>query len=166
MIRDVLVTRKCSTRKDFDCARKITNDFLDWLGIDLSFQNIDTELAHFEKMYGGPDGGYILAILGDDVAGGVGIRKVDSEICELKRMFVYQKCRGQGIGIALCETAIELARAMNYRFIRLDTVERLDAANRLYERLGFYDIPAYRFNPDATVRYMEFDLGGPDHLSD
>ena len=35
---------------------KITDDYIAWLDIDLSFQNIDMELSNFTSMYGPPNG--------------------------------------------------------------------------------------------------------------
>ena len=36
----------------------------------------------------------------------------------------------------------------------LDTLPTMTGAQRMYERLGFRDVPAYRFNPIAGTRFM------------
>lgn len=40
----------------------------------------------------------------------------------------------------------------------LDTLERLDRAVAMYERMGFVRIPAYYQNPEADVVYMRLAL--------
>lgn len=149
----------CQTDSEYENAKKVTVDYIAWLNMDLSFQNIERELHIFRLMYGEPSGCYLLAR--DDfgtIAGGVGLRKLSDTICEMKRLYVYPQFTGQGIGRALCTELFAQARLKGYAFMRLDTIARLTAANKLYETLGFYDIPPYRENPDPTVRFMEIAL--------
>jgi hypothetical protein len=40
----------------------------------------------------------------------------------------------------------------------LDTVHELEAANALYESLGFRDVPPYRYNPRPDARYLALEL--------
>ena len=40
----------------------------------------------------------------------------------------------------------------------LDTLPSMGAAHSLYERLGFKEIPPYRFNPVAGARFMALSL--------
>jgi ribosomal protein S18 acetylase RimI-like enzyme len=40
----------------------------------------------------------------------------------------------------------------------LDTLPMMASAQRLYERLGFRDIPPYRFNPVPGARFMAREL--------
>jgi len=40
----------------------------------------------------------------------------------------------------------------------LDTLQKLESANILYEKLGFHKTEAYYYNPIPGVIYWEFDL--------
>ena len=148
----------CISEEDYARAAAVTRAYVDWLGIDLGYQDIEREMADFAGMYGPPDGAYLLAISDDEVAGGVGLRPLQGGICEMKRLFVYPRFNRRGIGRNLADAVVEVARARGYRRMRLDTLERLTAAQRLYQSMGFIDIPPYRYNPDPTTRFMELEL--------
>lgn len=149
---------KCVLDTDFALAKKLTKDYMLWLGIDLCFQNIDKEFEVFNEMYGAPKGCFIYVLCDGELAGGVGVRLFKDSICEMKRLYVYDKYRGLSIGRKLCEALLEEAKLLGYDFMVLDTVERLKSANALYESIGFKDIPAYYDNPEETVRYMGREL--------
>ena len=106
-------------------------------------------------MYGPPRGVLLLAETGDSLAGCVAVRPIDAAICELKRLYVRSAYRGTGLGRRLTETALQAARDLGYTRIRLDTLPQMQAAQRLYEDLGFRDIPAYYGEPMAGQRFME-----------
>jgi len=149
---------RCSNESDYTLAKKISQDYIEWLNIDLTFQNIDKEFSEFSSMYGPPYGVYLLSFLNNELAGGVGLRKLEDDACEMKRLYVYDQFKGKGIGRSLCEELIREAKKMGYKRMRLDSMKRLSAAIRLYERIGFKDIEMYRYNPDPTTRFMEIDL--------
>lgn len=149
---------KCESTNDFTIAKTITRDYIKWLDMNLSFQDIDKEFKLFEKIYSQPAGCFIYAQHNNVVAGGVGCRKFEKDICEMKRLFVYEKMRDKGIGKRLCLEIISIAKILGYKKMRLDTIAKLNKAIKLYENIGFYDIPKYRENPDPTARYMEIQL--------
>ena len=128
------------------------------LSIDLCFQNFAQELAELPKMYGPPSGALLLAEIDITLAGCVAVRNLDDSTCELKRLYVRPTHRGHNLGRRLAEAALETARALGYTRIRLDTLPEMQAAQRLYESLGFEDIPAYYGQPIAGQRYMEAQL--------
>jgi GNAT superfamily N-acetyltransferase len=109
-------------------------------------------------MYGPPRGFFLLAWHKEEVAGGVGLRRLESEVCEMKRLFVYDKFKNKGVGRSLCMALIRKATDLGYEKMRLDTLGRMKAAIRLYESLGFKEIKPYRFNPHPSTRYMELLL--------
>ena len=148
----------CTTAQDFDIAKSITSDYIIWLNMDLSFQNIQKEYAEFEPMYSSPNGGYVYLKREEKIIGGVAFRNFETSICEMKRLFVYPKFHRLGFGKILSEAIIKLAKENGYKKMRLDTVEKLTAAIKIYQQLGFYEIDPYRENPDSTAIFMEIDL--------
>jgi ribosomal protein S18 acetylase RimI-like enzyme len=80
------------------------------------------------------------------------------DIAELKRMFVEPGSRKFKIGKKLLELAINVARELDYTFIRLDTLPDMTKAQALYRSFGFYEIPSYRFNPVTGTVFMEMKL--------
>ncbi len=150
--------KRCSTDSDFSFAMQITKDYIRWLNMDLSFQDIDKELSDFPSMYGPPSGLFLLAWHWGELAGGVGLRMLEPKVCEMKRLFVYDLFKSKGVGRSLCAALIQEAKELGYEKMRLDTLGRMKAAIRLYMSLGFEEIESYRFNPDPTTKYMELSL--------
>ncbi|HEX3578285.1 MAG TPA: GNAT family N-acetyltransferase [Thermoanaerobaculia bacterium] len=139
---------------DLNIVRELISEYANALGVDLSFQDLDHELATLETFYE-----LILLVRDDDhVAGCVALRRIDDEICEMKRLYVRPAFRGLSVGRDLAERIIDAARDRGYRRMRLDTLPTMTAAIPLYRALGFVEIEPYRFNPIAGTRFMELDL--------
>ncbi|KAI8476498.1 MAG: acetyltransferase [Monoraphidium minutum] len=163
----------------------LTREYYEWLGEDLCFQGIDQELASLPGCYAPPAGAIILAArpaagggaaaAGDAAAlepvGCVAVRPLAKEddgggggggapapVCEMKRLYVRGGDQGAGLGAALVAAAVAAGRELGYKSIVLDTLERLGAANRIYEAAGFRRRGAYYHNPLPNVVYWELDL--------
>jgi ribosomal protein S18 acetylase RimI-like enzyme len=65
----------------------------------------------------------------------------------IEDVVVDEAARGRGVGAALTQEAVRLARAAGARTVDLTSRPSRAAANRLYERLGFRlrDSKVYRF---------------------
>ena len=124
-------------------------EYVDGLGIDLSFQDVDTELAD-------PLGFYELVLLAD--RGCVALRRIDDATCEMKRLYVRPSARGSGLGRRLAEAIIVEARARGYRRMLLDTLPTMTAARGLYASLGFREVEPYRYNPVPGTSFLELEL--------
>lgn len=143
---------------DLKIVRALLREYEMELGIDLCFQGFEQELAALPGDYAPPRGRLLLAEVEGAVAGCVALRPIDSETCEMKRLYARPAFRGRRVGRALAEAIIAEARGIGYARMRLDTLPVMSEAQSLYVRLGFLDIPPYRENPVAGARYMELTL--------
>ncbi len=140
---------------DLDAVRELFRAYERWLGISLEFQGFAHELATLPGTYAPPQGALLVARDGGAVVGVVAMRPHEPGICEMKRLYVHPEHLGMGIGRALARAIVEAGRAAGHKTMRLDTMGRMTAAVALYRALGFREIPAYRFNPEADVLYFE-----------
>ena len=76
-------------------------------------------------------------------AGCGGVKLVDRDYGELKRMYVRPQFRGSGFGQKLLDHLAGHARAHGVTLLRLETGIHQQAAIRLYEKAGFRRIPPF-----------------------
>jgi ribosomal protein S18 acetylase RimI-like enzyme len=143
---------------DVEAARALFVEYGDSLGVDLSFQDFEREVAELPSGYGPPTGALLLALADGKPVGCVAVRGLEPGVCELKRLYVRPDARGHGLGRSLTEAAIAAARTLGYRRMRLDTLPTMATAYALYRELGFREIEPYRFNPVAGTRFLELAL--------
>lgn len=124
----------------------------------LELQNYDEELEHLDIKYGLPDGRLYLAFYHGELAGCIGLRKIDQWNCEMKRLYVRPAFRGKRIGSKLVQQIIKDAKDIGYSHMLLDTLPFLKSAINMYETIGFYEIPSYNDSPMTTSIYMKLDL--------
>ncbi len=140
-------------------AGAIFREYEAWLGLDLCFQGFEQELRELPGKYAPPDGRLLLAYSDQRLAGCIALRKLEDEICEMKRLYLREDFRGQGIGKRLIERLIADAREIGYKIMRLDTYPpKMGKAVKLYESHGFTAIPLYYNNPHNGVLFMELVL--------
>jgi putative acetyltransferase len=158
MMTSDIIYKIAETNPDFEQGKELFREYAKSLGVDLSFQDFEKELATIDQQYRKPGGGLILSFKDERPVGCVGIRKLDDDTAELKRMYVKVEYRGYNIGIELLKRSVKLASELGYKRIRLDTLKNMTRAQSLYQSFGFYEIPSYRFNPLEGTIYMEKDL--------
>ena len=118
-------------------VRALFREYERFLDVDLCFQGFEDELATLPGKYAPPDGRLLLATDGGQAAGCVALRRLDQEICEMKRLFVRPAYRNQGLGRLLATRIVAEATILGYATMRLDTLDRLQDAMRMYASLGF-----------------------------
>lgn len=141
-----------------DSIRTLFQEYARSMGIDLTYQEFAQELSALPGKYAPPGGRLLLLLHGADPAGCIALRPLEETVCEMKRLYVRPAFRSQGAGALLVETLKKEAAAMGYRRMRLDTLKRLVAAEKLYRSLGFKDIPPYIHNPMKDAVYLECPL--------
>ena len=174
------MTHSCSIKrvqspKDLEEFTRLAIAYLDWLSEDLDFQGVDDELTTLPGVYAESNKGVLLLARissggEEDVMVGTaairplsgkqrdGIDDINSvrveDICELKRVFVDPEYQQNGIGRQLVVEAMDHARRLGYKAMVLDTLKRLEAANRMYYSLGF----------ENCIDYSHCPLDGPLHF--
>ena len=140
-------------------AKELFLEYAGSLGFSLCFQSFDEELKNLPGAYRPPDGRLLLARYAGQPAGCVALRKLEDNICEMKRLYVRPGYRGKRLGKLLVDGVIAEARAIGYQRMRLDTIaSSMKDAIELYRRTGFHEIPPYRPNPIEGALYMELLL--------
>ena len=114
----------------------------------------------FVAEYFGVEQGLWLARVAGELAGCIALRRLpgpeelapeDAKCAEIKRMYVREKFRGQGIAARLLEAVENFARQAGYHWIYLDTASNMVRAARLYESNGFVRCERYNENPQAAI---------------
>lgn len=77
--------------------------------------------------------------------------EVDAPAPEVRLLAVVPKVRGQGVGTALMEECVQRASRMGATQLGLHTMEVMQAAVRMYERMGFVHMPALDFRPTEGI---------------
>ena len=150
---------------DIDTARTLFREYQRFLDVDLCFQDFEEELATLPGRYAPPRGRLLLALDGPRAAGCVALRPLDDSICEMKRLFVRPGYRGRGLGRILATRIVDEAAALGYATMRLDTLEGLEGAMRLYTSMGFQRRAPYYANPLPGVVYWERTLSNSPSVS-
>ncbi|MBL3558144.1 MULTISPECIES: GNAT family N-acetyltransferase [Marinobacter] len=153
-----MVIRDVCFPSDSRELRRLIHEYADWLGIDLSYQDFEGEMANLEALFSLPSGQYTFAMVGSCVAGGVGFRRIDEHTAEVKRLYVRPDQQGKGIGRSLMENLFLKLKSLGYSRLVLDAVPPTRKAQALYERMGFTEIEPYFHNPVPETKFYAFDL--------
>ena len=164
-----------TTASDYDAFAGLIREYVEWSRaryqgnawfIDRAFshQSLESELESLSASYGPPNGKTLLAQREGQICGGVAYRRLSDDICEMKRLFVPDRFRGQGTGRRLCEAIVESAKHAGFRLMRLDTGTLLAEAIGMYQSIGFRVCAPYHLYPEELMPYlvfMEMPLSGP-----
>jgi GNAT superfamily N-acetyltransferase len=98
-----------------------------------------------------PTGVLLLARVGGAAAGVGGVRHLNTEIAEVKSMYVVPDHRGGGVGRGIIAELERIARDYGCRATRLDTSRYLTPAVALYRAAGYEEVGDYNGNPKADL---------------
>lgn len=101
--------------------------------------------------------GYFVININNEIAGGAGFfptKGLEENMCELVKMYVAKKYRGNGYGQMLLEKCINEARKQGYKKMYLESMPELKNAIGMYEKNGFY----YIFNSLGNSGHTGCDI--------
>jgi GNAT superfamily N-acetyltransferase len=129
------------------------------LNEDLCFQSFDSEIDNPLYKYSAPVGALFIAYHNATPVGCIALQALqEAQTCEMKRLYVVPEYRKLKIGDALVQALLLEAKTLGYLTMKLDTLDRLQAALKLYLKYGFETVTAYYDNPLPGVVYMQKEL--------
>ncbi len=142
----------CKNVQDVEQWAKISGNLDDFNDIDGFYTNKN---------------GVFLAMVQDTKVIGMGaIKRIDAEVCELKRMFFASDARGKGLGSTMLTELLQRAQTLGYKKIRLDVYNPATqtSAVRLYKKFGFYEIKPYSTAPAQLFmeKYLSKNACAPE----
>ena len=100
----------------------------------------DPEVNGMCAAYGTPRAAYYVVEVHGRVVGGGGIgplQGADEGTAELRKMYFLPEARGIGAGSSLLRHLLGIAKNLGFARVYLETLTGMDAAQKLYEHLGF-----------------------------
>lgn len=140
---------------DADELREMFREYAAWVGDEFWVNDFEDELAALPGWYHA----LLVARDGDGaLIGSAAVKRLPDGSAELKRLYVRPVARGTGLGRALTTAAIERARELGYIVMRLDTLQKMEAARGIYASLGFVPSAPYVDHPIPGVIFFELQL--------
>jgi putative acetyltransferase len=111
--------------------------------------------VEIEERYGTPDSEpgpaptaddvavFLIALVDGVPAGCGGLRRIDDEHGEIKRMYADPAVRGRGVATRVLRGLEDAARELGWTRLVLETGDRQPDAMRFYEREGYAPIPRF-----------------------
>jgi GNAT superfamily N-acetyltransferase len=163
----MITIRAARFPEDIALVQALLREYADDLGDHLTVGQYARELTLLADevttlpgRYAEPRGVLMLAADHDVPMGLVGLRPINEHDCELKRLYVRPEARGHGLGKWLVIALLDRARRLRYQRVMLDTLPSMEAANRLYDGLGFVETAAYGDHQVEGARYLILALRG------
>jgi putative acetyltransferase len=95
------------------------------------------EIDRIPAYYGERDGGFWVAVRGDNVVGTFGLERATDDAIELRRMYVHPSARRQGVARLMPQVAEDECRRRRVKRLELSTAEIQQAALSLYRNAGY-----------------------------
>lgn len=141
-------------------AHELFNDSLP-LEESITFHEERGELKDMDSIqqnYFNQDGIFLVTLHAQEIIGTGGIRRLDNDICELKRFWLLTEYHGKGLGYRMIRELLSFAREKRYKRIRLETDPNSQKrAVEFYKRLGFKEVPIANATDDEDI-LMEMQL--------
>lgn len=136
------LVRVARDEADWNEARALFREYESVVEDRQCFSGFEQELAEIHLRFGPPHGVLLLVGTAFAAEGCGGLVLAGEGICEMKRLYVKQAARGEGLGRALACSLLQHARRLGYARVQLETLPSMQAAQALYHSLGF------RVSPD------------------
>lgn len=134
-----LIIRKARAGDELGVLNLI-KEALEPYGLELNPSGEDLDVTNIPKYYMENHGDFEVIEYMGNIIGSYGIYRIDTETCELRKMYLKQNFQGMGLGNIMIENSIKIAKSLGYKRITLQTNSLLYKATKLYKKYGFEEL--------------------------
>ncbi|HMR00002.1 MAG TPA: hypothetical protein PKE39_13330, partial [Ignavibacteria bacterium] len=77
-------------------TKTLFREYEKWLNVSLCFQGFEEEVNTLPGKYAPPDGRLYIVKFDGKYSGCIALRKIENDVCEMKRLFLKEELRGKG----------------------------------------------------------------------
>ncbi len=134
-----LIIRKARSGDELGILN-LVKEALEPYGLELNPSAEDLDVTDIPKYYTENNGDFEVIEFNGNIIGSYGIYKIDSETCELRKMYLKQEFQGMGLGNIMIENSFRIAKSLGYKRMILQTNSLLYKATKLYKKYGFEEL--------------------------
>lgn len=137
-------------------VEELETEYFTWVNSELGNEfgislDVEAMIAHDSAnlhIYLPPSGALFLAVEDDEVAGMIFLAQIRPDTAQIRRMYIRETYRRQGLGRALFGAAVDAARDIGYPHLVLESPRSWAGAHAVYRSHGFREVAAY---PESEV---------------
>lgn len=148
-----------ANNKDCDRIASLVFSVLREYGLKPDPASTDADIKDIESSYLGRGGTFLVLEARDgSIVGAYGLYPLEQRTCELRKMYLHEAYRGQGMGRLLLDDALAKARQLGFRKMVLETASVLKEAIALYRSYGFTEYTPEHLSSRCDQAYsLELD---------
>ncbi|WP_251140378.1 N-acetyltransferase [Rhodoferax sp. U11-2br] len=151
--------RSVTTAEDYALFGQLLKEYADKDLADAANSSIWKDLEALPERYGPPHGAALLAYAGDTLAGcGALTSTQHTGVAEVKRIYVREAFRRQGLARTLTQQLMAQAQDLGYHTAAISTWPENTQALALYQQLGFEPIAPFKVHPYAQLVFLGVPL--------
>lgn len=157
-------TFRVATNRDAVAIQNLVFSVLNSYGLTPDPEGTDRDLNDLEKAYF-QSGGYFGVIENPEaqIVGCFGLYPIDSEIAEVRKMYLLPEARGQGLGKESLAQLVNCAKQKGFQRLHLETNQVLKEAIALYLKFGFLPLQGHVHSGRCDQAYY-LDLKEKNHV--
>ncbi|MFD2052255.1 GNAT family N-acetyltransferase [Mesorhizobium calcicola] len=121
----------------------------------------EDDLRNVGEVYIASGGDFVVAHIGPQLAAMGGLKPVDNDVAQLKRLRVDPAFQRRGLGRRILSELESRAVSLGFKWIKLDTTKSQVGAQRVYETAGYTRCAEGMLHGHPVIFY-EKRLAGPD----
>ncbi len=139
-----LTFRRC--RADESPGRELLGELIDLLDAQYPGRAERPGSVTTTEELAAPGGAFLVGSEGGRPIAIGGVRRLEDSIGEIKRLYVVPDARSRGAGRALLAAVEDVARALGYTRVRLDSGPQQQHSRLLFADAGYVEIEQYNAN--------------------